>query len=144
MTDQGHDKKHQENEEQYLGDSRGRRSNHSKSQQPGDHRDNEEHQRVIKHLLSSRPARRIVSAGFRSVVLFSWRSARPASNFCSSFCWSSQPAELAAPGKSLASPAAGSWLIVDPLMVKTMRKPICTFTIAPAPNRGHTPNAVNN
>src|ERR1700719_159675 len=148
MTDQGHDKKHQENEEQYLGDSRGRRSNHSKSQQPGDHRDNEEHQRVIKHLLSSRPARRIVSAGFRFVIRFSRRSARPASTCCSSWCWSSQPAELAAARKaaleSSASPAAGSWLIVDPLMVKTMRKPICTFTIAPAPNRGHTPNAVHN
>jgi len=51
MTDQGHDKKHQENEEQDLGDSRGRRSNHAKSQHPGDHRDYEEHQRVIKHLL---------------------------------------------------------------------------------------------
>jgi hypothetical protein len=31
-------------------------------------------------------------------------------------------AELAAPGKSLASPAAGSWLIVDLSMVKTMSK----------------------
>src|SRR5579859_1140790 len=117
MTDQGHDKQHQENEEQYLGDSRGRRSNHAKSQQPGDHRDNEEHQRVIKHLLSSRPARRIVSAGFRSLILFSRRSARPASNFCS--------ADLRNPlwlwpetGFRKAAPAAGSWLS-STLMSKT-------------------------
>jgi len=81
MTDQSHDKEHQENEEQDFGDSRGRRSNYAKSQQSGDHRDNEEHQRVIKHILSSRPARRIVSDGFRSVILCSRRSARPASFF---------------------------------------------------------------
>src|SRR5437879_4765331 len=58
MADQGHDKEHQENEKQNLRDSRGGRSDHAKSQQSGDHRDNEENERIIKHLPSSTPARR--------------------------------------------------------------------------------------
>jgi hypothetical protein len=58
MTNQGHDKKYQENKEQNLSDSRGSRGNHAKAQQPCDYRDNEENQSVVQHLYLLLEARR--------------------------------------------------------------------------------------
>jgi hypothetical protein len=57
MGDQADDKQNQENKEQKFGNAYSCESNGPKPEQPGDYRDDQKNQRVIKHSVSF-PGRR--------------------------------------------------------------------------------------